>query len=818
MEMRVIELNGSWDGQGTDEGGNLLRFTGRVPGCVHTDLIESGKLKDIYERDNAKDTQWIEKQDFSYSKVFYLEDLTENAWLEFDGLDTYCEIFLNGRKLGETENMHLAYEFPVDGVIRKGENKLECRFCSPIKKVEGLPLYSGCFTTERLHTRRIQCTYGWDWVERFVTMGIYRDVRLVFRKANEIDNVYVYTENINSFSAQIHISVRIRDFEQKEDFLEMEIRSPEGRTVYSRKRKIIEPCLEERVDIRRPQLWYPNGYGAQPLYTLHLKTPHSEREVSFGIRQIAVLQIEDQEGSREWEQCRKMQQMEHLKEKDFNETTAGFWVLVNGIRIMCKGANWVPCEPFPSAETPDKIKKLLELGAFAGVNMLRVWGGGIFERDEFYAQCDRLGILVTQDFLMACGQYPEKEEWFIEALQKEAEQGAIRLRNHACLAWWSGDNENATEGCDDRTDYPGYLAAAYGIRPVLAKWDPNRLFFQSSPYGGNKYCSATRGTTHNTYFLSSQFRYMRESDFEDYRDYFSQYLARFNAEQVTMGLPFVSSLKKFLTEEDIFGDDTSMSEFHTKSNPELGETTVYQYCHMFGEKIFGSYLDGADRVRKKQMMQCEWIRLSLELFRRNKWFSSGIIYWMFNDCWPAANGWSLLDYYADPKPSYYMFKKRAKPVIVSLEKTDECYDVYVCNDSLEAYAGSGEIYVYDFAGDVVLKKQPFSFFTESNSSVLAGSFETAAFDPLLTEHSILLCEIEGDFGQDDTFLIQKRYRDMDFHYEDARVLSKDEESITVTVDAFQPYVMLDVPYLLEENCFMMKKGEIKTIRIHLSPS
>jgi beta-mannosidase len=150
---------------------------------------------------------------------------------------------------------------------------------------------------------------------------------------------------------------------------------------------------------------------------------------------------------------------------------------------------------------------------------------------------------------------------------------------------------------------------------------------------------------------------------KDYREYFSRFLFRFNAEQGVLGMPFVSCLKKFMTEEDIFGDDTYMSEFHTKNNPGLPVRTIYGYVDIMSKKIFGDFKDGADRVLKMQMLQCEWVRLSLELARRNKWYSSGIIYWMYNDCWPAANGWSLVDYYANPKPSYYAFKRAAKPVM-----------------------------------------------------------------------------------------------------------------------------------------------------------
>ena len=801
-------LNGTWKLTGADAAGNPLCLDGTVPGCVHTDLIAAGLLPDLFWRDNSKTCQWIENQDFTYSKTIFVENPEPNAWLEFDGLDTYCDVYLNGQQIGSGDDMFISYEFPVDGVLRHGENLLEVRFKSPIAMVAGKPLRGGAFTRERMHTRRIQCTYSWDWVDRFVTMGIYRDVRLTFRKANEPDQVYLFTKNINPYSAQMQLELTFRDFLQQGEQISFEIRNPEGDVCFRKQRTILQPNMLEYIDIRDPQLWYPAGYGQQPLYTLKISTATSEKTLRFGIRQVTILQLEDEPGSEEAALCAKLKAIPHLADRDRNDSTACFTVLVNGVRIMCKGGNWVPCDPFPSAESPEKIRKLLELAVDGGVNMLRVWGGGIFEREEFYEECDRLGILVTQDFLMACGNYPEEEDWFIEALKKEAEYAALRLRNHACLAWWSGDNENATQGDENITDFTGYRSATYGIGPVISKLDPQRYFLASSPFGGKPYSSFTRGTTHATYFLSTFFQYVRESDFKDYRSYFSTYLSRFNAEQPAMGMPFVSSLRKFLTDEDIFGDDTAMSEFHTKNNPGLGAVTLYGYVELLSRKIFGDFTSGEDRVRKMQMLQCEWIRLTLELYRRNKWFSSGILYWMYNDCWPAANGWSLVDYYAMPKPAFYAFKRCAKPVIASLEQEGEELRVYVCNDSLEATSGNGKVYLYDFREDRELMATSFAYAVGANVSELVLTVDYREMKEHMTNSTVILCDIPGDRA----FLIPGRYQDLDLHYADAKILAQSEEAVTVMTDSFLPFAMVDLPAVLDDNCMPLKKGEIRTLK------
>ncbi len=803
-----MELNGKWILSGKDENGKPLMLDACVPGCVHTDLQKHGIIGDMFYRDNSKSVQWIENNDYTYTKTFTLDSIEPNAYLEFDGLDTYCDIYLNSQKIAHCENMHISYGFCVDGIVKTGENVLEVRFFSPVKAVEGLELLPGAFTRERMHTRRIQCTYSWDWVDRFVTMGIYRDVRLVFRKRNEIDDVYVYTNDINPYSAQIALKINIRDFAESDDILKIEIYSPENELVFSKERKLIRRDINEFIDIHSPEMWYPNGYGKQPLYTLRL-TGANKKEIKFGIRKLVILQKEDAPGSEDEAMSKAIRERDFAKHADFNERGACFTVLVNDIKIMCKGGNWVPCEPFPSEETPQKITRLLEEGRAAGVNMLRVWGGGIFERDEFYSECDRLGILVTQDFLMACGTYPEKEEWFVKALNEEAKAAALRLRNHTCLAWWSGDNENAVRGNENKTDFAGYLSATFGIEPVLSVLDPQRRFLPSSPYGGDVYSSATRGTTHVTYYLGPIFTYVRDSDFADYRDYFNSYLSRMNVEQPAIGMPFVSSLKKFMTDDDIFGDDTYMSEFHTKNNPGLGKITLYGYVTMLTEKIFGKFTSGEDRVRKMQMLHCEWTRLSLELYRRNKWYSSGIVYWMFNDCWPAANGWSFLDYYTNPKPAYYTFKRCAKPVMSSLLFENGKLDVYVSNDSLEKHSGSGKVYAYDFIKNEVLHEEAFTYTVAENSSASVYRTNADKFEKYFGSSVVLICDTDNDRS----FLIPKRYSDLDITYGKVRIVKQTDTELTVTADEFTPYAMLDVPYMLSDNCFMLKKGETVTVKI-----
>ncbi len=808
----MIPLNGAWQGEYRTENGETFAFPATVPRCIHTDLLSCGKIGDFYYRDNSKEVQWIERCDVTYRREFEVDAVESGAFLEFDGLDTYCEIVLNGRKVGEGHNMFVPHAFEVDGVLKAGINRIEVRFFSPIRAVEGKPALPGAFPTERLHTRRIQCTYGWDWVDRFVTMGIFRDVRLVFRRPNTVAGVYVTTEEILPGSAQIKVSVTLSDFVRNGDALSFSVTDPDGKTVFSKSRALLDASLEEWIDLPDARLWYPNGYGEQPLYTLTAKTPAGETSVRFGIRRITLRQLVDQPGSREEALCKTVQAQPFAKGKDNNETTSGFTVFVNGTPIFCKGADWVPCEPFPSAETPEKITRLLEISRSCGVNMIRVWGGGIFERNEFYDECDRLGILVAQDFLMACGTYPEDEEWFLDELKREARAGALRLRNHACLAFWNGDNENAVYGNENKTDFPGYRAAKV-IAPILSELDPARRFLPSSPYGGDPYCSPTRGTSHSTFFLGSFFRYVRENDLSDWRHTMSQYLTRFNAEQPTMGMPFVSTLRRFLTDEDIFGDDQRMSEFHTKTNPSIKELTLFGHLDKMTEKLFGAYESGEDRVAKMQLMHCEWVRLGMELYRRNKWFASGILFWMLNDCWPAANSWSLIDYYAVAKPAFYVFKRCAQPVIASLAVDDGKLTVTVSNDGLTPASGKGRLSLYDFGEETDLLPTEFTYTVPANSAATVLSLDYAPFEKMLSRTRLPLCEIaNGDGETDRAFLIPARYADLDLDYRPLRVLEETPETVTVQADAFSPFALLDSPVLLSDNAICMKRGEKRVLK------
>ena len=656
------KLNGTWQGRCLNGGTEEFTFKGKVPGCVHTDLMGKRIPKDLQKGKNAEQCQWIEERDWEYSRTF-VPRRTDFTHLVFEGLDTYAEVYLNGVHIGSADDMFITHRFCVEGLLKEGENTLTVSFRSPVKEVEGLPERKAAFGNyERLYTRRMQCTYGWDWVERFITCGIWRDVYLERKNGITAKSVYVVTEAIfNAYSAQLLIDAELENYEQG-GIVRMEIRNPAGKVVYANRWYRKEPRLRVRVQLRWTELWYPAGYGRQPLYTVRI----GGLEERFGIRTVRIEQLPDEKGSDYYNLCRKLKKTPSGKKYDHNKEFSSFRLVVNGKPIFCRGANWVPSEPFPSAETDKKQETLLKLAVDCGVNMLRVWGGGIFERKRFYELCDELGILVTQDFLMACGDYPS-DDGFIEKLQKETEAAALALRNHPCLMWWSGDNENAVLGCDTADSYRGRDAIFRGIEPVLSRLDPARPFMLSSPCGGNTYASKTVGTTHNTQFLGTEiFPAIWDTDLRDLKKLFARLSARFIAEEPVFGAASTPSLQRFMSSEDILeGDD--MWQYHTKGNPAL-KFTLFDMLQTFSRKVLGEFTDGYDRLFKLKYAQYEWLRLSFEQARRNEGFCNGMIYWMWNDCWAAAAGWSLVDYYCVPKAGFYSFKRCAWEVLLSADK------------------------------------------------------------------------------------------------------------------------------------------------------
>lgn len=798
--MERINLNDGWQGE------CIGRFKTSVtmPSCTINSLIENGYLpKDLLSRKNADAVGTFEEDDWIYTKTFNLSEVSERSFLRFDRIDTYADVYLNGALLAHTENGNVEYAFDVSDKVKCGENSLKVCLYSPIKAVQGLPKRNGAFTTERLYTRRMQCTYGWDWVARFVTCGI-GDTELITYEKDEpqVRDVYVFTEKTESDAAFVKLETNFSGEVSKP--VTFEILSKGGETVFCETK---EPCgsfYESLATIPDAELWYPRGYGKQPLYTLRIKDGESVlHEERFGIRTVEILETPDDEGSENYKKCLGIQNPDY----DFNKEFSCFTLVINGVKIMCKGANWVPCQPYTMDGTKEKITEILTLSIEMGLNMIRVWGGGAFECRHFYDKCSRLGILVTQDFLMACGHYPEKEEWFLGHLQKEAEYACLLMRNQACLVWYSGDNENAVNGSFEMEDYMGKTAYEKGLLPVVERLDRKRPLLPSSPYGGINFASNTVGTTHNTQFLGRTFKYIESKDsLCDYKETLKKYRARFIAEEPIFGAVSLPSLKKFMTEEDIFSESLDMWLYHTKGNPGL-KRELMEYMLEFTEKVLGSFKNPEDRYFKFKYFQYEWLRVVMEQARREKWFTSGIIFWMLNDCWTAASGWALIDYFNTPKLAYYAFKRCAKKMLCSLDYEDGKYLLHVSNDGLTESVAQVEI--------SRIRRDGAEKIFESELICPANDKTALELPFTLAEDEILVADLCSKENPDRAF-----YKHGDLNIvpaEGAVDMYADDGEVVLSARDYVHAVELCGEAVFSDNGFSMKKGEVKRIEVRFLP-
>lgn len=796
--MRKIYLHNGWTVKDKTIGKELQAT---VPGCLHTDLINAGIINDIFYRDNNNKYLYVENCSPVYTTHFDAE-LSENVQLRFDGIDTFAQIYLNGKHISEVHNMFIPHSFDVSDVLKERDNVLRVEFTSPIKAVEGMPESAEyAFTGDRINARRIQCTYLWDWVDRFVTMGIFRPVYLKYRDGIEIEDVYIRTDAVDSFGASLIAEYELSGIENP-GIVNAEIIAPDGKVVYRDAFYADHALVVRKMDIRNPKLWYPTGYGEQPIYTLKASVGGSEYQTSFGIRTLRILNLQDEPGSEYFDKALAASKDTFPGQtRTRDENFFGFKLIINGKEIFCRGGNWVPCDPFASEESDEKLRSLVINAREMGANMLRVWGGGLFEKPSFFDECDRQGILICHDFLMACGVYPEKEKWFIDELLLESEYAVKLMRNHPCLTWFHGDNENAVDGSDLLPDYTGRSSAYDGIFPSIYKHSKGIPFLASSPWGGNTFSSITSGTSHNTNFIGNSFDYYYKNSCEDYKEYLAQFTSRFVSEEPTFGAICRESMLEFMTEDDLLGDDESILKHHAKTNPGL-PIHIYDTIRAMAEHVLGEFVDGEDRYFKMKYLQCEWVRVTEELVLRNLGYSNGIIYWMFNDCWPASIGWAFVDYYGRRKPSYYSFKRLSRKVVGSFEVDGKQFTV--SNTSTESRSVKVIIRALDKANGYALLDK-----VEKHVEIDGYSTAKLNIDIPITENTLLVSDVISD-----GYTYRSYHKTGALHIgrsDKFKVSALTDNSVTIEALDYLQAVEIEGDYNLTDNYFTMLKGEKITV-------
>ncbi|HEX8685393.1 MAG TPA: glycoside hydrolase family 2 TIM barrel-domain containing protein, partial [Pyrinomonadaceae bacterium] len=474
-----LRLDGGWTFR---EAGKGEWRRASVPGSVHTDLLADGAIEDPFYRDNERKLQWIGKTDWEYRTTFDVSPALmrrRRHELVFEGLDTYATVFLNERRVLEADNMFRTWRVGVTGALRAGANTLRVVFRSPINEVlprmkslgYELPAANDQGEKTSPHTRKAPYHYGWDWGPRFVTSGVWRPVRLEAWDDARLSDLHVIQNRLGSDSAQLTAEVEVESVAASGAVLLVE--DPNDPRVSARQTVRLAPGSNRfalKLQIPDPQLWWPAGMGAQKLYTLRARLLPAgggkalgELSARFGLRTVELRQEPDRWGK-------------------------SFTFVVNGVPVFAKGANWIPADAFPARVTRARYRQLLESARDANMNMLRVWGGGYYEADDFYELCDELGLLVWQDFMFACSMDPGDEK-FLAGVRAEATDNVRRLRNHPSVALWCGNNEveTAWHHWGWKQNLPAklwddYKKIFHGVLPeVVAEHDPSRAYWPSSP-------------------------------------------------------------------------------------------------------------------------------------------------------------------------------------------------------------------------------------------------------------------------------------------------------------------------------------------------
>ena len=675
--MKTINLNGTWQLHNAQRS---VEVKATIPGDNISALLSAKKIPDPFWSDNEQKVQWVNQDDWIYEREFQVPAsfLAEaSASINIENLDTVATISINGRKVAQTDNAFVRYRFEVKKYLKPGLNKISITLSSAEREAKAraaklpYPVPHSVYPVQSPHRnlmRKVQCHAGWDWGPCLMVSGIYGNIYVKAVSQARIEHVYTDQKHSrNEVAVTVHC----------------EIESPEGGNVPFEVelggQKIssvakLKPGLnrlQKVVRIRNPKIWWPHDYGAQPLYDLVVRVGDDSLQKRIGLRTIEVVNENDKDG-------------------------LSMVFLVNGAPVFCKGANWIPADALPQRQTRAVLDDLLNSATAAHMNMLRVWGGGQYETDDFYELCDEKGLLIWQDFMFSCSMYPATPD-FLESVKLEAEYQVKRLRDHACLALWCGNNENLgamtwfneVKANRDRyiVDYDRLNEGVLGA--AVRKHDPTHLFWPSSPCGGEGDYSANwhddrRGDMH---YWSVWFEGKPFSEFFTVKP-------RFCSEFGYQSFPSVESIRTYAP-ADQFNIVSPIMEYHQRNpggNTRITEMMMryYRFPEAFDKFIYLS-----------QVLQATAIKTAVEHFRRLRPLCMGALYWQINDMWPVCS-WSSLEYGGKWKMLHYFAKRFFAPLMVTSVPTEDGVEIWAVNDRLKPVEANLRVRVVDFSGKTLL--------------------------------------------------------------------------------------------------------------------
>lgn len=700
QSFRQNELNKDWKFSSIDD---TAWRSATVPGTVHTDLMAHHLIPDPYVGMNEKSVQWVDKKNWQYQTSFTVtKDMLQHDWLalDFKGLDTYAAIFINGDSIATSSNMFVPLKVQIKQKVKEGNNTLRLVFYSPIRHdmnnflnddviypagndASDIPL--------SVYARKAPYHYGWDWGPRLVTSGIWRPVYLEYGDKVSIEDVYLQQKQLTDKSAVILAKLKFQTAAKKKYAIKIE--SPDK--LFSTINKPFEgDTLSAFFTISNPRRWWPNGLGDPYLYKVKVslydgKELLQTRALNIGLRTIEVVNKPDSMG-------------------------VSFYVKVNGRPVFMKGADYIPLDNFLPRVTTERYAKLFNDMKVSNFNMVRVWGGGIYEDDRFYDFADRYGILVWQDLLFACSTYPTSK--ILKNVEAELGANITRLRNHPSLALWCGNNEigvaidhwgwkegygyTEKQWADMRAGYDELFKVQ--LPKIIQQYDADRFYFPSSPI-------SNWGTKED--FTIGDNHYWGVWHGMEWFEAFEEHIPRFMSEYGFQSFPDIQTVKRFTSAQD--RDIYSPVMLSHQKSFSRGNAAIRTYLfHYYKEPAnFESFL------YVNHVLQAEGMKMGIEAHRRAMPFCMGTLYWQLDDCWPGPS-WSGIDYYGRWKAMQFFVKKAYAPLLVSNTVKNGKLKTYLISDEIKDCKAKLEMKLMDFGGRILWEKS-MDVKIESNKSTVA---------------------------------------------------------------------------------------------------
>lgn len=760
-------------------------YPAKVPGTVNTDLLKNKLINDPFAADEEKTQQWIGDEAWEYKTNFNADAATlnkENVELVFNGLDTYADVTLNGKSILEANNMFRTWRVDVKPLLKVGKNEitviLKSAYKEGLKELKQFPIQlvndndRGEFKTS-VFTRKAQHHYGWDWGARFLTAGIWRPIELQAWDKVRIDNIQYIQKSQSSKVAAFDVVFNITSTSNQK--VKLMVDGAKGKAYTTQEVSLVkgENRITLPITISNPKLWWPNGLGDQYLYklTAAVKTSDSKsvsNTQNIGVRTVELVQEPDAKGK-------------------------SFMFKVNGVPVFMKGANYIPSDHFLPRVDSMHYAKLVKRAKDANMNMLRVWGGGVYEDDLFYKECDRQGILVWQDFMFACSFYPWTDS-FLKNITEEFRQNVIRLRNHPSIAMWCGNNEireawhhwgyqkvyNWSKQ-DSAAIWHGYLKIFEETIPnVLKAEDNTRYYWPSSPYyGWGSPKSLTEGDSHYWGVWWGM------EPFETYE----KKVPRFASEYGFQAVPSAKTLEEYIPRSE-WNTSSPILRVHQKHGKGFETIDTYMKRDLPEPKNFDDY------IYLSQVLQGDGITLAIEAHRRSMPYCTGSLYWQLNDCWPVVS-WSSIDYRLRPKALQFMARHSFAPTLISFDNNNgDNLDIYLINDLLKDQKGTLSCRLVNLSG-----KELWS----TSSNVVANP--TTSTKVLTLAKSKMI-----SYGDTSSLVLVTRFNDVEaaHYFAKTKSLKLDKPDFTITLGADKQGQYLTVTSRnVVKNLFINSKYELE---------